>query len=81
MSYAWRNDSCFPGEEKLAGDMGMNRTRVGEFVSELRNRGLISIKRRGLSKTNIYTIHLRAEKPETLRLRKPGFTDRIPDVD
>src|SRR2546425_11763994 len=57
LSYAWHNDSCFPGQEKLAADMGMSRSRVAEFVSELKGAGLITIKRRGLGKTNIYTIH------------------------
>jgi hypothetical protein len=25
ISYAWHNDSCFPGQERLATDMGMTR--------------------------------------------------------
>src|ERR1041384_3849868 len=57
LSYAWHNDSCFPGQERLALDMGMSRTRVTEFVGELERTGFISIQRRGLGKTNIYTIH------------------------
>jgi hypothetical protein len=24
LSYAWHNDSCFPGQERLADDMGMS---------------------------------------------------------
>ena len=57
LSYAWHNDSCFPGQGRLAEDMGMSRSRVTEFVSELEKAGLITIQRRGLGKTNIYTIH------------------------
>ncbi|MGA2175565.1 MAG: helix-turn-helix domain-containing protein [Verrucomicrobiota bacterium] len=57
LSYAWHNDSCFPGQGRLAEDMGMSRSRVTEFVSELEKSGLITIQRRGLGKTNIYTIH------------------------
>lgn len=57
LSYAWHNDSCFPGQDRLAVDMGMSRSRVTEFVGELENVGLISIQRRGQGKTNIYTIH------------------------
>src|ERR1043166_8613174 len=59
LSYAWNNDSCFPGQDKLAADMGMSRPRVTQLISELQDAGLISIKRRGLGKTNIYTIHFR----------------------
>ena len=57
LSYAWHNDSCFPGQDRLAEDMGMSRSRVTEFVSELESHGLISIQRRGQGKTNIYTVH------------------------
>ena len=28
LSYAWQKDSCFPGQERLAEDMGMSRSRV-----------------------------------------------------
>lgn len=61
LSYAWHNDSCFPGQERLAQDMGMSRSRVTEFIGELEKAGLIGIERRGLGKTNIYTIHFRVE--------------------
>ncbi len=57
LSYAWHNDSCFPGQDRLADDMGMSRSRVTEFVGELEQAGLISIQRRGQGKTNLYTIH------------------------
>ncbi len=57
LSYAWHNDSCFPGQDRLAVDMGMSRSRVTEFVGELQSAGLISIQRRGQGKTNIYTVH------------------------
>ena len=35
LSYAWHNDSCFPGQDRLAADMGMSRSRVTEYVTEL----------------------------------------------
>ena len=57
LSYAWHNESCFPGQDRLAEDMGMSRSRVTEFVGELEQSGLISIQRRGQGKTNLYTIH------------------------
>lgn len=61
LSYAWHNDSCFPGQNRLAEDMGMSRSRVTEFVGELEQSGLISIQRRGQGKTNIYTIHFQVQ--------------------
>jgi len=56
LSYAWHNDSCFPGQDALAEDMGMSRTRVNEFIKELEQAGLIEIQRRGQGKTNLYKI-------------------------
>ena len=57
LSYAWHNDSCFPGQDRLSEDMGMSRSRVTEFVGELEKAKLITILRRGQGKTNLYTIH------------------------
>jgi biotin operon repressor len=62
LSYAWHNDSCFPGQDRLAEDMGMSRSRVTTFVSELEAAGLISIQRRGQGKTNLYTIHFQVKQ-------------------
>jgi hypothetical protein len=62
LSYAWDNDSCFPGQDRLAEDMGMSRSRVTEFVTELEKSGLISILRRGQGKTNFYTVHFQVKK-------------------
>jgi len=61
LSYAWHNNSCFPGQERLAEDMGMSRSRVTEFVGELEKAGLVAIQRRGLGKTNIYTIQFQVK--------------------
>jgi DNA-binding transcriptional MocR family regulator len=47
LSYAWHNDSCFPGQERLAADIGMSRSRVTEYVAELVAAGLVSVQRRG----------------------------------
>jgi len=61
LSYAWHNESCFPGQQKLAADMGMSRVRVTQLIGELQRAGLVTIQRRGLGKTNIYTIHFRVK--------------------
>jgi len=56
LSYAWHNDSCFPGQERLAEDMGMSVSRVNAFIKDLESSGLIEIIRRGQGKTNLYKI-------------------------
>ena len=61
LRYAWHNDSCFPGQETLALSMGMSRQRVGEFIGELQNAGLVTVQRRGQGKTNIYKIHFQVK--------------------
>jgi biotin operon repressor len=79
LSYAWHNDSCFPGQDRLAEDMGMSRVRVTQLIAELEGAGLVSIQRRGQGKTNLYTIHFRVGKkpPEVNRLTSRGKpTDR-----
>ena len=62
LSYAWHNESCFPGQERLAADMGMTRPRVTQLIAELERFGLVSIQRRGQGKTNLYTIHFQVKK-------------------
>ena len=41
LHYAWHNDSCFSGQERLAGDMGITQGRVSLFIKELQAAGLI----------------------------------------
>ena len=62
LQYSWHNDSCFPGQERLAIDMGMSQSRVSEFIKELEAAGLIEITRRGQGKTNLYKIKFVVQK-------------------
>jgi len=62
LSYAWHNDLCFPGQERLAKDMGMGIASVNRFIKELEDCALIEIMRRGQGKTNFYTINFVVKK-------------------
>ena len=62
ISYGWHNDFCFPGQDRLAKDMGMTRPRVTQLIGELEKAGLIEIERRGQGKTNVYTIKFRVQR-------------------
>src|SRR6266699_2943452 len=62
LSYAWHNESCFPGQERLADDMGLTRPRVTQLITELEKAGLVTIQRRGQGKTNIYVIHFQVKR-------------------
>jgi hypothetical protein len=57
LSYAWYNNCCFPGQATLAEAIGMSVPSVSAFIKELEAAGLIEIERRGLGKTNLYTIN------------------------
>ena len=63
LSYAWQNDYCFPGQARLAEDMGLDERSVRRHLKSLEATDLLTIKRRGLGKTNIYELNL---KPQSL---------------
>lgn len=71
LSYAWQGGSCFPGQTKLAEDIGGGVKTVYRYLQELKSKGLISIKRRGLGRTNVYTLTKWVES------RSVKMTDRV----
>ncbi len=71
LSYTWHNDSCFPGQERLAEDIGVTRQSVNTFIKGLEKKGFLGIKRRGQGKTNIYTVRYRVQQKNTAGY-KPG---------
>src|SRR3954464_6848613 len=46
LSYAWHNDSCFPGQQKLANDLGLSDRSVRTHLKSLETHGLLAIRRR-----------------------------------
>ena len=60
LKYAREQENCFPGQERLADDMGSSERSVRTWLKELEKTGLIAIKQRGQGKPNLYTIHLKA---------------------
>lgn len=56
LSYAWQEDSCFPGQERMAKDLGTSDRSVRTFLNELKKKGYITWKQQGLNKPNIYYI-------------------------
>lgn len=61
LSYAWHNDFCFPGQDRMAEDIGTSRKSVNLWLQELDKKGFIKIKRRGQGKTNLYEVNLKAK--------------------
>jgi DNA-binding MarR family transcriptional regulator len=62
LSYAWQNDYCFPGQLRLAEDLGLHETNVRKHLKSLEANGLLAVTRRGQGKTNIYELNLKPRK-------------------
>jgi hypothetical protein len=65
LKYAWANDSCFPGQQTLARDMGAGERSVRTYLKELEKTGYLKITQRGLGKTNLYELNLTVQKRST----------------
>ena len=61
LSYAWQNDYCFPGQERLAADLGLTDRSVRTHLKSLESNGLLAIQRRGQGRTNVYELNLKAK--------------------
>ena len=60
LKYARELDECFPGQDRLARDMGHSERSVRTWLKELERAGLVTIKQRGQGRPNLYTVHLKA---------------------
>ena len=56
LSYAWHNDRVFPGQERMAKDIGISQQSVSRAILELGNIGYLEIRRRGQGLTNLYVL-------------------------
>ena len=61
LSYAWHNDYCFPGQQRLAEDCGKTQGWVSQRMRELEAEGFLRIERRGQGRTNVYTLKYRVK--------------------
>lgn len=67
LKYARELDECFPGQDRLARDMGNGERSVRRWLKELERAGLVTIHRRGQGRPNLYTVHLKASFWKRLR--------------
>jgi len=70
LKYSWYNDACFPGQVKLAEDMGATDRSVRTYLKELERGGLLEITQRGLGKTNLYRLHLTVRPKSGIHARR-----------
>jgi hypothetical protein len=62
LKYAWADDACFPGQTRLASDMGSGERSVRRYLEELEKAGSLEIVQRGLGKTNLYRLFQTIQK-------------------
>lgn len=62
LKYAWADNACFPGQQKLAQDIGAGERSVRTYLKELENARFLEVVQRGLGKTNLYRLHLTVKK-------------------
>ena len=69
LKYAWQDDYCFPGQERLAEDMGVAKRSIVTFIQELQKAGYVNVQRRGQGKSNLYELNLKPRKTAPKRKR------------
>lgn len=54
LKYAWADNAVYPGQQRLANDMGAGERSVRTYLKELEDAKLLEVTQRGLGKTNLY---------------------------
>lgn len=86
MSFAWRGDP-FPGQERLASMLGCSDRMIRNHLAELQDAGLLTSRRRGLGRTNVYRITDRAltgggsDRNSTSGLERNPVSDKEDEVE
>ncbi len=79
LSYAWQDDFCFPAQERIAEDSGYSERQVRRTLVELRDKGLIDWKQRGLNRPNVYRLLPVFKTPSGAIVRPGPDTMSAPD--
>ena len=61
LKYLHYNDHVFPGQARLAEEMGVSKRSVVNFIKELSEAKFVSVNRRGQGRSNEYTLHLKVK--------------------
>lgn len=80
LKYAWQNDFCYPGQDRLARDMGSGVRSVVRYIQELEKGEFIKIRKRGLGKPNLYELDLQRKESGASRSAKMALPE-MPNLD
>jgi len=69
LKYAWEDKGCFPGQVRLATDMGAGERSIRTYLKELEAAGILEIQQRGLGHTNYYRLFVTIDKGNARRRR------------
>jgi Helix-turn-helix domain len=71
LKYHWTNNAVFPGQKKLAEEMGSGERSVRTYLKELEEATpkLLEVTQRGLGKTNLYRLFVTVQKKGALAHR------------
>lgn len=72
LKYAWQNDFCFPGQDRLAKDMGVSLRSTNSYIQELEKKAFINITRRGQGRPNLYELNLTPRTAKKSRASRRG---------
>jgi hypothetical protein len=78
LGYAWQEGSCFPGQERLSEDLGVERKAVIRYLKELKDSGMVRVIRRGLGQTNLYILPKLADV--ALLAKEPVSSPDVPQI-
>ena len=62
LKYAWEKNYVFPGQERLAQDIGCSKPTVIKALKELEVIGYLEMRRRGQGRTNLYILYCRVKR-------------------
>ena len=71
LRYAWQEGSCFPGQERMARDIGISTRHLRRALAELRTHEYVSWRKLLPGGTNTYTIHDLTSKLKAKAKRTP----------
>lgn len=75
LSYAWHNNRVFPGQERMAEEVGLSKSTVNRGIQELEREGWLDVERRGQGQTNIYTLQHTVKKKSLILIPEGGILE------